>query len=116
MKKQFLPIVLLLFFLVSCKYFGDPMTKLTVTVKDSQGNVLENASVSLFESQGNEVRKADIDKVTKSDGIYETSFIGNVPATSWLVIRKEGFKSLKKDLMIEAEKENIVEIVLEKEQ
>jgi Carboxypeptidase regulatory-like domain len=115
MKKRILPFVLLLFVLASCKNFGDPITRIKVTVKDAQGNALENATVSLFETLGNEARKADIDKLTTSNGTYEVSLIGSLPQTYWLVIKKEGFKSLKKDLNLEKEKENIVDVVLEKE-
>ncbi len=83
-------------------------------VKNSQGNSLDNVSVSSFEMQNDTVRRVDIDKVITSDGLFETVFIGTVPKTSWLVFEKKGFKTIKKDLVLENEKVNTLEVVMEK--
>jgi hypothetical protein len=115
MKKHALLIFVLLCFLVSCKYFGDPITKLKGSVKDIKGNYLENVSVDILGDENGEVINIKRKQITKSDGFFEFNFIGYVPANIWIKYEKEGFKTVKQDLLLESEKVNVLDVVMEKE-
>ncbi len=115
MKKHALLFTFLLFFLISCKYFGDPITKLKGNIKDTQGNYLEKVSVVIQGQELGVIRNRASVQITQSDGTIDFSLIGFVEPGLWIKYEKEGFKTLKKDLILESEKVNILDVVMEKE-
>ena len=118
MKNRFLFLLPLIFLSLvsSCQFFGDPLIKLKVSVKNNQGQPVSKANVVIME------RRKDIgtgnatqEQITDDTGNFEFKFIGNVPEDSFIVVKKEGFKTLEKDLSLRTDQPNIVDLVLESE-
>jgi hypothetical protein len=115
MKKHALLFIFLSFLIISCKYFGDPITKIKGTVKDTEGNYLKNVSVNILGNENGEIVNIKRKQITESDGVFDFMFIGYAPAIVWIKVEKEGFKTVKQDLSPENEKVNVLDIVMEKE-
>lgn len=98
---------------VSCKSFGDPVIKIRGVVRDSRGNPLESATTRLEREKDGEIRKVDLDQITKSDGSFEFSVVGALPENTRVSVKKEGFKTFGKRLE-QAGKQDL-NIILESE-
>jgi hypothetical protein len=115
MKKNASLFIFLFFFVISCKYFGDPITKVKGNVTDSNGQSISGVLVTMEEIDSGRMRLPD-KQTTGQDGKFNFSRIGGFSGKVWLSYEKAGFKSIKTYSEILVEKENNLEVVLEKEQ
>jgi hypothetical protein len=114
MKKNTLIFIFLFFFVISCKYFGDPITKVKGTVTDINGKIISDVLVSMEEIDSGRLRLPD-KQTTGEDGKFNFVRVGGFSGKVWLSCEKSGFKSIKTYSEILVEKENNLEVVLEKE-
>jgi len=81
--------LVLAFAIVAC----DPVIKVQGTVRDRNGNPLENVTVSL-QTEGRLPHKT----VTAKDGSFAVGIVGADPRDTKLVFQKEGYKTVEKAL------------------
>lgn len=98
---------------LSCNSFGDPVIEVKGTVKDNQGNFVENATVSVQKNENGEIRKEASDQVTKADGVFDFGIVGGMPANAQLVVKKEGFKTFEKEITPSEQVKIRMDVILE---
>ncbi len=111
--QRFLFLIPLLLIIVGCNNFGDPLISVKGSIKNNQSQPINGVSVIIKKRENGEVVNARTEQITKDDGVFDFTFIGNVPKDCFIVVKKDGFKPFEKDLELETDKPNIVEIVLE---
>ncbi|MDQ6786637.1 MAG: carboxypeptidase-like regulatory domain-containing protein [Acidobacteriota bacterium] len=98
----------------SCNSFGDPIIKIKGLVRDTQSTPIESATVQLEREKNGEIRKLDLDQLTKADGSFEFTIIGSLPDNLKLIVRKDGFKTVE-NRILESEGQKEMDITLERE-
>lgn len=111
LSKFFVLTIFIVVITFSCKSFGDPLIRVKGTVRDNQGKLLEGVTTTLENKKNGEIRKVDLDKITKADGNFEFTVIGAVPDNLRLTFKKEGFKVVEREIIPSGE--TIVDVVLE---
>ena len=101
--------LIFIFLLVAC---GDPVTRAKGTVRDQNGNPLENVTIVMESNARGELRK-EAEQKTKPDGTFSFTEI-TAPATLVkLKFTKEGYKLIEKE--VTPNQDNIQDIVLERD-
>ena len=88
MKKSFVSAVLLTWICVTMAFSPPFKTSLTLTVRDEVGNLVEGASVKLFETKDDYLKEVNVAAETTTDAKGIAKFKGLKPIAYFMIVRK----------------------------
>jgi hypothetical protein len=88
MKKVFVYTILLALVCITLAFRPPFKTSLTLTVRDEIGNVVEGASVKLFETKDDYLKEVNVAAETTTDAKGIAKFKGLKPVAYFIIVRK----------------------------
>jgi hypothetical protein len=88
MKKVVISAIVLTLFCTTMAFSPPFKTSLTLTVRDEVGNVVEGASVKLFETKDDYLKEVNVAAETTTDAKGIAKFKGLKPIAYFIIVRK----------------------------
>ncbi len=104
--KKYLIVIIILFAVVSCKYFGDSYTNVQVTVQNENNVPLKDVTVYLESTEGKETGE----KKTDAAGFCSLEIIGGKPQNLRLVVLKTEYK--EQQIAVSPNQRSVVKVMM----